>query len=73
MFTISLPPPLEAQFRELVAMTGKTMEACLSEAVTRMLEEAEARQDYLTGVEALARQESSISLNELEKRLGLAG
>lgn len=68
MTTLTLEQGLENQLLALANATGKPVGECLKEAVQQYLED---RLDYLAGVNALARKESSITLDELEKRLAM--
>ncbi|NGZ27734.1 MAG: ribbon-helix-helix protein, CopG family [Magnetococcales bacterium] len=68
MHTITLDRDLENQLVDLAKTTGKPVGECLKEAVQQYLED---RLDYLAGVNAVARKESTIPLAELEKHLGM--
>lgn len=68
MHTITLETDLENQLLDVAKVTGKSVGECLKEAVQQYLED---RLDYLAGVNAMARKESTISLAELEKRLDM--
>lgn len=68
MLGIRLEPELEKKLHPLARETGgsKNFHAC--EAIRQYLED---REDYLKGIAALERREPTITLEELERRLGL--
>lgn len=68
MWSISLGKELEAEFELLAIQMKKPLTECLREAVSDYIED---RNDAIAGVAALKRNESSITLDELESRFGL--
>lgn len=68
MWSIPLEKDLETELSLLADKINKPLAECLREAVTEYIED---RQDYIAGVAALERNESSITLDELESRFGL--
>ncbi len=69
MLGIRLDPKLEKRLERLARRTGRSKSHYAREAIRQYLEE---REDYLLGLAVLERHEPSISLEELERRLGLA-
>jgi len=69
MLGIRLEPELEARLKRLAKKTGRSKSYYAREAIRQYLED---REDYLLGISVLERDEPSISLEELERRLGLA-
>jgi RHH-type rel operon transcriptional repressor/antitoxin RelB len=69
MMGVRLEPELEARLEKLARKTGRTKSYYAREAIRQYLEE---REDYLLGLSVLERNEPTISLEELERRLGLA-
>lgn len=70
MLGIRLEPELEKKLDTLARETGRSKSYYARQAIRQFLEE---REDYLKGIAALERQEPTITLNELERRLGLRG
>lgn len=70
MLGIRLEPELEARLTALAKKTGRSKSYYAREAIKQFLED---REDYLSAVAAIERYEPDISLEELEKRLGLEG
>lgn len=68
MLGIRLDPELEKRLKDLAKKTGRTKSHYAREAIRQYLED---REDYLKGLAILERNEPTISLEELEKRLGL--
>jgi RHH-type transcriptional regulator, rel operon repressor / antitoxin RelB len=68
MLGIRLEPELEKKLDSLARETGRSKSYYAREAIRRYLED---REDYLRGVAALERREPTITLEELERRLGL--
>jgi len=68
MLGIRLEPELEKKLESLARQTGRSKSYYARQAIRQFLED---REDYLKGVAALERREPTISLEELEKRLGL--
>ncbi len=69
MLGIRLEPDLEERLEKLAKKTGRSKSYYAREAIRQFLED---REDYLLGITVLERQEPTISLKELERRLGLA-
>ncbi len=69
MLGIRLEPELEERLERLAKKTGRSKSYYAREAIRQFLED---REDYLLGIAVLERQEPTISLEELERRLGLA-
>lgn len=70
MLAIRLPEDIEHQLDALVRKTGHSKDWYAREAIRAYLEDME---DYDLAAEAVARDEPAISLEELERRLGLDG
>ena len=68
MLGVRLEPDLEARLEKLAKKTGRSKSYYAKEAIRQFLED---REDYLLGLAVLERQEPTISLEELERRLGL--
>ena len=68
MLGIRLEPELEAKLDSLAKETGRSKSYYAREAIRRYLQD---REDYLKGIAALERREPAITLEELERRLGL--
>ena len=69
MLGIRLEPTLERRLERLAKKTGRSKSHYAREAIRQYLED---REDYLIGLSVLERNEPTISLNDLERRLGLA-
>jgi RHH-type transcriptional regulator, rel operon repressor / antitoxin RelB len=69
MLGIRLEPELEKKLDSLARETGRSKSYYAREAIRQYLED---REDYLKGMAVLERREPTISLDELERRLGLA-
>jgi RHH-type rel operon transcriptional repressor/antitoxin RelB len=69
MLGIRLEPELEEKLESLAKETGRSKSYYAREAIRQYLED---REDYLKGIAALERREPTITLQELERRLGLA-
>jgi len=69
MLGIRLEPPLERRLERLAKKTGRSKSHYAREAIRQYLED---REDYLLGLSVLERNEPTISLKDLERRLGLA-
>jgi RHH-type transcriptional regulator, rel operon repressor / antitoxin RelB len=69
MLGIRLERELEAKLERLAKKTGRSKSYYAREAIRRFLED---REDYLLGLAVLERNEPTISLDELERRLGMA-
>ncbi len=69
MLGIRLEPTLERRLERLAQKTGRSKSHYAREAIRQYLED---REDYLLGLSVLERNEPTISLKDLERRLGLA-
>ena len=69
MLGIRLEPTLERRLERLAKKTGRSKSHYAREAIRQYLED---REDYLLGLSVLERNEPTISLKNLERRLGLA-
>jgi RHH-type rel operon transcriptional repressor/antitoxin RelB len=70
MLGIRLEPDLEKRLEKLAKQTGRSKSYYARIAIQQYLED---REDYLLGIAALERKEPRISLEELERELGLDG
>lgn len=68
MLGLRLEPELEKKLDSLAKETGRSKSYYAREAIRQYLED---REDYLRGIAVLERREPTISLDELERRLGL--
>ncbi len=68
MLGIRLEPELEKKLDSLAKETGRSKSYYAREAIRRYIED---REDYLKGIAALERGEPTVTLDELERRLGL--
>ena len=68
MLAIRLEPELEAKLDSLAKETGRSKSYYARQAIRQYLED---REDYLKGILALERREPTITLEGLERRLGL--
>ncbi len=68
MPSISLNPELEAKLTQLASDTGRTFDDVVREALAQYVEDYE---DGERALEILSRNEPTISLDEVERRLGL--
>lgn len=66
--TVRLDPDVQKQLDELAARTGRTKSFYVKQAISDFLED---RADYLLAVNALERDESTVSSSELRRELGL--
>lgn len=69
MLGIRLEPELERKLERLAKKTGRSKSYYAREAIRAYLED---REDYLNALAVLERREPTTSLDELERRLGLA-
>lgn len=69
MLGVRLDKDLDMRLGNLAERTGRSKSHYVREAVRQYLEE---REDYLLALAVLEREEPSIPLEELERRLGLA-
>lgn len=65
---VRLDEPLAHRLQQLCEETGRSKSYYAKRALMEFLNN---REDYLRGLAVLEREESNISLSELEKRLGL--
>ena len=70
MLSLTMDIEIEEQLRSVAEALRKPIAECLRDAIMQYIED---RQDYLTATQALARQETTITLDELERRLGVDG
>jgi len=68
MLGIRLEPDLESRLEKLARKTGRSKSYYAREAIRQYLED---REDYLLGIAVLERSEPTITLDELERKLGL--
>jgi RHH-type rel operon transcriptional repressor/antitoxin RelB len=72
MLALRLPKDLERRLEKLARKTGRTKSYYAKQAIAQFLEEQE---DYLLGLAVLERvergEEATVTLHELQKRLGL--
>ncbi len=68
MLGVRLEPELEEKLESLARETGRSKSYYAREAIRQFLED---REDYLKGIAALERREPTITLDEMEQRLGL--
>ncbi len=61
---------METRLENLAKQTGRSKSYYAREAIRQYLED---REDYLLGISVLEREEPRISLDEMERRLGLDG
>ena len=74
MHTIQFDAHTEATLTQLSAMTGKDSDQLIKEVVSEYLaEQADNEQANAAYSRYLAGQEGTVSLDDLEKRLGLEG
>ncbi len=65
---VELEPELAARLEQLAKETGQSTSYYAELAIREFLED---REDYLTGIAALERDEPRVSLEQLERELGL--
>jgi len=70
MLGVRLDKKLESKLEKLARQTGRSKSFYAREAIRQFLED---REDYLRGLAVLERNEPTISLKELERRLGVEG
>ena len=68
MLGLRLEPELEEKLESLAKETGRSKSYYAREAIRQYVED---REDYLKGIAVLERREPIITLDELERRLGL--
>ena len=69
MLGIRLDAELEEKLDSLARETGRSKSYYAREAIRQFLED---REDYLKGIAVLERREPTITLEELERRLGVS-
>jgi RHH-type rel operon transcriptional repressor/antitoxin RelB len=69
MLGIRLEPALERRLERLARKTGRSKSYYAREAIRQYLDD---REDYLLGIAVLERNDPTISLEELERRLDMA-
>jgi RHH-type rel operon transcriptional repressor/antitoxin RelB len=74
MLALRLPKSIERRLDRLARKTGRTKSYYAKQAITQFLED---REDYLMGLAELEKlergEEIPVSLDELQRRLGLGG
>lgn len=68
MLGVRLNKEIEVRLQNLCQATGHTRSYYAKKALVEFLDD---REDYLLGIAALERNETTISLEELEKQIGL--
>ena len=68
MLGVRLNSDMEARLASLCEETGRTKSYYTKKALETFLDD---REDYLRGIAILEKKESCVSLNELEKEIGL--
>ncbi|MBF0614798.1 MAG: ribbon-helix-helix protein, CopG family [Magnetococcales bacterium] len=68
MLPVIMEADMEERLREVAAELHKPVAECLRDAVTQYLDD---RMDYLIASRAFARNEPTMTLDDLEKRLGM--
>ena len=68
MLAVRLPDSLEEQLNELAEKTGRTKTHYVRKAIERFLDD---EADRLLAISRLENESSSISLEDMEKKLGL--
>jgi RHH-type rel operon transcriptional repressor/antitoxin RelB len=68
VLALRLPKQVEDRLENLAARTGQTKSACARQAIRRFLD---GKEDYLLAVARLKNDRPRISLDEVERRLGL--
>lgn len=68
MLAVRLPNVLEQKLDNLTKKTGRSKSYYVRQAIEQFLEE---REDYLLAVARLEEKNPRITINEMEKRLGL--
>lgn len=69
MLGVRLEPEMEKRLARLAKATGRSKSYYAKEAIRQYLED---REDYLLGIAALEKQEPTLTIKDVEKRLGLA-
>ena len=68
MLGVRLEPELELRLERLAKKTGRTKSYYARLAIREFLDD---REDYLLGIAALGRNQARVSLEDLERELGL--
>lgn len=68
MLTVRLPEALEMRLERISKETGRTKSYYIKKAIEQYIED---REDYLLAVSALEKKNPTISLEQLERELGL--
>ena len=68
MLGVRLEPEMEKRLAKLAKATGRSKSYYAKEAIRQYLED---REDYLLGIAALEKQEPTLTIKEVEKRLDL--
>lgn len=68
MLAVRLPEKLEHKLENLVEETGRSKSYYVRQAIEEFLED---REDYLIAVSRLEKKNSRLTIEEMEKRLGL--
>lgn len=68
MFSVRLGPNLEKRLEKLSKKTGRSKSYYAKEAIHEFLD---GREDYLAAIAVLEKNEPTISLEDLRKKLGL--
>ena len=71
MLALRLPPEIEQRLEALAKKTGRSKSYYAKRAIVEFIEDQEDYLLALAALERLERGETTISLEELEKRLGL--
>ncbi len=66
MFEVRLEPELERRLEELARATRRSKSYHVQESIRQYLEDSE---DYLLGISVLERNETAVSLQDLEREL----
>jgi RHH-type rel operon transcriptional repressor/antitoxin RelB len=68
MLALRLPPEIEERLEDLAQKTGRTKSYCAKKAITEFLQNKE---DYLFALARLEKNNPRLSLEEVERQLGL--
>ncbi len=68
MLSVTMDAEIEERLKVIAGELSKPITECLRDAVLQYIED---RQDYLTAARALSRSETTITLDEMERRLGI--
>ena len=70
MLALRLPPEIEQRLEDLAQKTGRTKSYYAKKAITEFLQDEE---DYLLALARLEKNNPRLSLEEVERQLGLKG